>query len=211
MLPAVSSLDREWYAARTARPSRFSRLSTGRRSTAETEPIPTTGGLWSQRSNGEGHGGVLGHRPPDYRLTCFFVDKHCRRRGVSALALQSALDLIASVRECHMRNWSRVAWVVTGVVAQGVPGRMIPVSWAQIAAAVRSRGSSLRRIAPTWVLMVGSERKSAAAISVLVATGEVVEHLAFTVGEFAQLGWWCASGGWCGDEALDRAACDRGG
>ena len=34
-------------------------------------------------------------RPPDYRLTCFFVDKRYRRRGVSALALQGALDLIA--------------------------------------------------------------------------------------------------------------------
>ena len=32
---------------------------------------------------------------PDYRLTCFFVDKRYRRRGVSALALQGALDLIA--------------------------------------------------------------------------------------------------------------------
>ena len=32
---------------------------------------------------------------PDFRLTCFFVDKRYRRRGVSALALQGALDLIA--------------------------------------------------------------------------------------------------------------------
>jgi len=32
---------------------------------------------------------------PDYRLTCFFVDKRYRRRGVSAFALQGALDLIA--------------------------------------------------------------------------------------------------------------------
>jgi hypothetical protein len=34
-------------------------------------------------------------RLPDYRLTCFFVDTRYRRRGVSALALQGALDLIA--------------------------------------------------------------------------------------------------------------------
>jgi GNAT superfamily N-acetyltransferase len=33
---------------------------------------------------------------PDYRLTCFFVDKRYRRRGVSALALHGALDLIAA-------------------------------------------------------------------------------------------------------------------
>jgi GNAT superfamily N-acetyltransferase len=32
---------------------------------------------------------------PDYRLTCFFVDKNYRRKGVAALALRGALDLIA--------------------------------------------------------------------------------------------------------------------
>jgi GNAT superfamily N-acetyltransferase len=34
-------------------------------------------------------------RPPDYRITCIFVDRRCRRRGVAALALSGALDLIA--------------------------------------------------------------------------------------------------------------------
>src|SRR6266571_5410638 len=34
-------------------------------------------------------------RPPDYRLTCFFVDRRYRRKGVSAIALRGALDLIA--------------------------------------------------------------------------------------------------------------------
>lgn len=32
---------------------------------------------------------------PDYRLTCFFVDRDHRRSHVSAIALQGALDLIA--------------------------------------------------------------------------------------------------------------------
>lgn len=32
---------------------------------------------------------------PDYRLTCIFVDKACRKRGVAAAALRGALDLIA--------------------------------------------------------------------------------------------------------------------
>ncbi|MET9023766.1 GNAT family N-acetyltransferase [Actinopolymorpha sp. NPDC004070] len=32
---------------------------------------------------------------PDYRITCIFVDKRYRRRGLSAVALQGALDLIA--------------------------------------------------------------------------------------------------------------------
>jgi len=32
---------------------------------------------------------------PDYRLTCFFVDRDYRRDGVSAVALKGALDLIA--------------------------------------------------------------------------------------------------------------------
>jgi len=34
-------------------------------------------------------------RLPDYRLTCFFVDKKYRRKGVAGVALQGALDLIA--------------------------------------------------------------------------------------------------------------------
>jgi GNAT superfamily N-acetyltransferase len=34
-------------------------------------------------------------RRPDYRLTCFFVDKRYRRQGVAAVALRGALDLIA--------------------------------------------------------------------------------------------------------------------
>jgi GNAT superfamily N-acetyltransferase len=32
---------------------------------------------------------------PDYRLTCFFVDKDYRRKGVSRVALDGALELIA--------------------------------------------------------------------------------------------------------------------
>jgi GNAT superfamily N-acetyltransferase len=35
-------------------------------------------------------------RAPDYRITCFFVDKRYRRKGVAAVALQGALDLIAA-------------------------------------------------------------------------------------------------------------------
>jgi GNAT superfamily N-acetyltransferase len=34
-------------------------------------------------------------RLPDYRITCFFVDRGHRRRGMSRLALRGALDLIA--------------------------------------------------------------------------------------------------------------------
>jgi hypothetical protein len=33
---------------------------------------------------------------PDLRITCIFVDKGHRRRGVSAIALQGALDFIAA-------------------------------------------------------------------------------------------------------------------
>ncbi len=33
--------------------------------------------------------------PPDYRLTCFFVDRSYRRKGVAAAALRGALELIA--------------------------------------------------------------------------------------------------------------------
>ena len=35
------------------------------------------------------------HKAPDYRLTCFFVDRNYRRKGVAAVALRGALDLIA--------------------------------------------------------------------------------------------------------------------
>ncbi len=34
-------------------------------------------------------------RQPDYRITCFFVDRDYRRKGVAAAALRGALDLIA--------------------------------------------------------------------------------------------------------------------
>jgi GNAT superfamily N-acetyltransferase len=34
-------------------------------------------------------------RLPDYRLTCFFIDRDYRRQGVAAVALRGALDLIA--------------------------------------------------------------------------------------------------------------------
>jgi GNAT superfamily N-acetyltransferase len=34
-------------------------------------------------------------RLPDYRITCFFVDRNYRRKGVAAIALRGALGLIA--------------------------------------------------------------------------------------------------------------------
>jgi GNAT superfamily N-acetyltransferase len=34
-------------------------------------------------------------RLPDYRLTCFFIDRRYRRQGVAAVALRGALELIA--------------------------------------------------------------------------------------------------------------------
>ena len=33
-------------------------------------------------------------RPPDYRITCFFVDRGYRRQGVAGVALRGALELI---------------------------------------------------------------------------------------------------------------------
>jgi len=47
-------------------------------------------------------------RPPDYRITCIFVDKEYRRKGVTAAALGGAVDLIAraggAVVEGHPHN-----------------------------------------------------------------------------------------------------------
>jgi GNAT superfamily N-acetyltransferase len=34
--------------------------------------------------------------PPDYRITCIFVDKKYRRKGVTEVALNGAMDLIAA-------------------------------------------------------------------------------------------------------------------
>ena len=34
-------------------------------------------------------------KPPDYRVTCIFVDRDYRRKGVAAVALRGALELIA--------------------------------------------------------------------------------------------------------------------
>lgn len=34
--------------------------------------------------------------PPDYRITCFFVDRNHRHQGVAGVALRGALDLIAA-------------------------------------------------------------------------------------------------------------------
>ena len=34
-------------------------------------------------------------KEPDYRITCFFIDRNYRRKGVAAAALGGALDLIA--------------------------------------------------------------------------------------------------------------------
>jgi GNAT superfamily N-acetyltransferase len=33
--------------------------------------------------------------PPDYRMTCFFIDRRYRRQGVSGVALRGALELVA--------------------------------------------------------------------------------------------------------------------
>lgn len=43
-------------------------------------------------------------RLPDYRLTCFFVDKKYRRQGLADAALQGALDLIAQAAG----SWKRI-------------------------------------------------------------------------------------------------------
>ena len=40
--------------------------------------------------------GKLDLAPPDWRITCFFVDRDHRREGVSKAALQGALRMIAS-------------------------------------------------------------------------------------------------------------------
>lgn len=36
-----------------------------------------------------------GYSPPDWRITCVFVDRRYRRRGIAAIAVDGALELIA--------------------------------------------------------------------------------------------------------------------
>ena len=55
---------------------------------------------------------------PDYRLTCFFVDRHRRREGVAAAALDGALDLIA-----------RAGGGVVEAYPQDTPGKKVSSSF----------------------------------------------------------------------------------
>ncbi len=57
-------------------------------------------------------------RQPDYRITCFFVDKRYRRKGVSAVALRGALNLIAEA-----------GGGVVGVYPQDTAGEKITASF----------------------------------------------------------------------------------
>jgi GNAT superfamily N-acetyltransferase len=56
---------------------------------------------------------------PQYRLTCFFVDRDHRRDGVAKIALQGALDLIAA----------EGGGVVEGYPVTRVPGKKISSSF----------------------------------------------------------------------------------
>jgi len=70
---------------------------------------------------------------PDYRLTCFFIDRDYRRRGVSAAALRGALDLIA---QGAAASWSRTRGTRR---ARSCPRRTCTTA---PAASSRRRGSS---------------------------------------------------------------------
>ena len=71
MPPSCSTATLPWPGASTARPTSCRTSSTER----STRPLSTG--------------------CPDYRITCFFVDRKYRRDGVAAVALRGALDLIA--------------------------------------------------------------------------------------------------------------------
>ncbi|MFI5084366.1 MAG: hypothetical protein ACHP7K_00395 [Actinomycetales bacterium] len=55
---------------------------------------------------------------PDYRITCFFVDRHSRRSGVAAAALDGALGLIAAA-----------GGGVVEAYPQDTPGRKVPATF----------------------------------------------------------------------------------
>ncbi len=60
----------------------------------EKGSVPDRSGSTAAAESGDPGGGP---RPPDWRITCFFVDKKSRHRGVSATALTGVLRLIAEL------------------------------------------------------------------------------------------------------------------
>ena len=99
--PRGTAPSRSGWSRRAAHTQRW-------RSTAMTAvgvaPVRQPGGTAEHRPPQ----GVRGRsrRPPDYRITCIFVDKKHRRKGVTAAALRGAVDPIAEAggRGCGGRT-----------------------------------------------------------------------------------------------------------
>ena len=67
--------------------------------------------------------------PPDYRITCIFVDKKYRRKGVTEAALHGAVDLIAQAG----------GGVVEGYPHDTTDGRKVSVLYNSTRALLRAR------------------------------------------------------------------------
>lgn len=94
---------------------------------------------------------------PDYRLTCIFIDKGYRRKGLSKIALQGALDLIAQqgggvvegypqdlsdgrrVGNSFLYNGTRALYERAGFTYQGPKGKNHTVMRRTVAAAPSGR------------------------------------------------------------------------
>lgn len=82
---------------------------------------------------------------PDWRITCFFVDKEYRGKGVSSIALAGALDLIASLGGGTVESYP-----------EDVEGRTVSASFLHNSRLAMFEHQGFQRVAPLgkshWVV-----------------------------------------------------------
>ena len=74
-----------------------------------------------------------GDPPPDYRLTCIFIDRDYRRKGLTSIALHGALDLIAQAGGGVVEGYPRTSPTAAGSATRSsttapAPSTNVPAS-----------------------------------------------------------------------------------
>ncbi len=74
-----------------------------------------------------------GAPPPDYRLTCIFIDRDYRRKGLTSIALHGALDLIAQAGGGVVEGYPRISPTAAGSATRSsttapAPSTNVPAS-----------------------------------------------------------------------------------
>jgi len=80
--------------------------------------------------------------PPDYRITCIFVDKRYRRKGVTAVALRGAVDLIAQAGGGLVEG-TRMTPAARGCPSSTTPHGRSTSGRASATSAPKARGTAL--------------------------------------------------------------------